>query len=209
MAMSITTTSGLRVLASRTAWRPDSASPTISMSRSVCSRARSPCRITVWSSASNTVILDISTSRGVCRVGSNHSRRRNHIRRRLIVPALERNVHPDASSSAGRGLDRKVTVHQTRALLHAQQAQPFLPLGGPARTGRRKAFAVVFNEYLDAAVDGAQGNVYLTGVRMLGHVRQAFLDQAEARGFLFPVQALARGAAFEPHGQPGALRVVP
>src|SRR5256884_3498161 len=57
--MSMTTTSGRRRWAICTAWRPLSASPTTCMSSSASSKARRPCRTTVWSSASITVIFCI------------------------------------------------------------------------------------------------------------------------------------------------------
>src|SRR6266568_7344434 len=152
-AMSITTTSGLRVLASRTACRPVSASPTISMSRSVCNRARSPCRTTVWSSAISTVIFVMASPARSEKFGTFIPARWRGLAGARVLAAIERHLHCNGCSFAGRSFDRKLAVDQAYPLPHAQQAQLLFPFGGPPLINR-KALAVIFDSHLDAVLDG-------------------------------------------------------
>src|SRR5207302_4663115 len=96
--MSMTTTSGRRRWAICTAWRPLSASPTTSMSSSASSKARRPCRTTVWSSASITVIFCILQFS--CFVGGDYVRR-------LEIPQLQCRLRLPTAQVSSCGVGRR------------------------------------------------------------------------------------------------------
>ena len=59
----------------------------------------------------------------------------------------------------------------------------------------RKAAAIVFDSHPDTVLDRVEGHVYAAGTRVLRHVGETFLDDAEQDGLLFGAQALATDTA--------------
>src|SRR5215471_12531094 len=118
MAMSMTTTSGRRFSAKLMAWRPVSASAITVMSGSDSRRARSPCRTTVWSSASRTRIFSIFCSLLLVKIVCFRGR------------GLEWNQHTHGGSAPRFRLDIELAVDQPHPLLDSQQAEVLVLLGG-------------------------------------------------------------------------------
>src|SRR6266516_7561721 len=214
IAMSMTTTSGRCFLASCTAWRPVSASPTIVMSGSASRRTRRPWRTTVWSSTNRIRIFSITIPcfrvslfnplfpgggglSGVAALlaasGQSHSSAR-----------VERNHHPNRGSFAGLRLDREFTVDQPDAFLHAQQAEALLASGGiPPPFPKR--FPIIGHLHANASPNFADGDLNPAGPGMLGDVGQAFLGDAEQNRFLLATEFFGDAVDAKVNAQAGAI----
>src|ERR1041384_4619638 len=183
MAMSMSTTSGRSLRARPTAWRPVSASPTTAISCSASSNARKPRRTTVWSSASSTFIFCIG---------------------HFLLVRREWNFHAHARALAGRGRDGETAIDQPHALLHPHQPEAFFTVH-PKLLIHWKRFAVVLDLHLERTVVRAEEDLDAAGLRMAGHVGQAFLRDAEHHGLLLAVQILGAGGGVEAHSHAVAL----
>src|SRR5512133_1190305 len=176
MAMSMTTTSGSYSSARRTLSRPSPASATTAISGCFSSRARSPSRTTVWSSAS-------SMRMGIFLV---------------LGGPLQRQCGDDGRSPPRLRFDGEPAAEASNALLHAEQAEA-------ADDAGVEAVAVVAHAAADAAGLPAHLYFDVVGVGVAGGVVHGLLDEPEDAGLVLVRQVVGGLVSVEHHVESGAL----
>src|SRR5262245_41900765 len=163
MATSITRTSGLKLSASSTAWRPSAASPTTSMSGCAARMSRKPWRTTAWSSASTIVIF-------LC-----------------MGWTLDWNVGFDHESSFSGRPYLQLAADASSARPHPDHAQPL-----PAGTDLEPT-TVVGDQEPDGISFAGQVNRDPRGLRVAGDIRESLLAYPEQVNLHFFGQSVIEG----------------